>query len=77
MKVLVKNFEELQEEVLGFIQYKVRMQFKEYFVDAYTRNGNYIKCKAGRLTEDAAILWINDRMHELHTAQGIDNVPSN
>lgn len=76
MKALVRDFEDLQEDVLGFLQYRVRTQYKEYFVDAFTRNGNYIKCKAGRLTEDAAREWISGCIHQLTTAGGIKNLHS-
>ncbi len=53
------TFEALQEDVLGFVQYKVRGTKDEWYIDAYSRLGRYIKCKIGRQPEEVVREWVN------------------
>ena len=53
-------FEALQEDVLGYAQYKVRGSKDEWFVDAYTRLGRFIKCKVARQPEEVVRAWVKN-----------------
>ncbi len=76
MKDLVKDFEDLQMNALGYIKYKVRGKVNEWFIDAFTRNGLLTGTKLARASEHATREWMERRIHELHTTQGIKNVRS-
>jgi len=58
MKTAIESFESLQKAVLGFVQYKVRGKTNEWFVDAHSRLGRYIKVKVSRQPEEVVREWI-------------------
>jgi len=60
------TFEALQEDVLGFIQYRIRGKRDEWYLDAYTRLGRYSKCKMGRQPEEIVKKGVADYSNELN-----------
>ena len=58
-------FEALQEDVQGYVQYKIRGSKDEWYVEAYTRLGRLIKCKVARQPEDIAKKWVENYSREL------------
>ncbi len=61
IKSIIKNFDELQNDVLGYERYKIlNKKFNYWWVECYTKSGLLIKTLLHRTGESAVIDWINE-----------------
>lgn len=60
IKLIIKKFNELQNDILGYERYKILNKKFDYWVECYTKSGLLIKTVLHRTGESAVIDWINE-----------------
>ncbi len=65
IKSIIKNFIELQNDVLEYERYKILNKKFDYWVECYTKSGFFIKTVLHSTGKKALIDWINERSSKL------------
>ncbi len=62
---IIKKFNELQNDILGYERYKILNKKNDYWVECYTKSGLLIKTVLHSTGKKALIDWINERSSKL------------